>query len=90
MRITYELSRFFGTANEFDKTAVLLEICNRDPSLLLDCVHTATTPSWQKEAEDLLRAQKKINAIKLWRAKTGMTLKDAKDAVEALQRKLGL
>lgn len=90
MKTAFELSRFFGTANEFDKTAVLLEICNRNPDLLLDCVHTATTPSWQKEAEGLLRAQKKIEAIKLWRGKTGMTLKDSKDAVEALQREMGL
>lgn len=90
MKITYELSRFFGTSNEFDKTAVLLEICNRDPDLLLDCVHTATTPSWQKEAEDLLREGKKIVAIKVCRARTDWSLKDAKDAVEALQRELGL
>ncbi len=90
MKTTFELSKFFATANEFDKTAVLLEICERDPDFLLDCIHSALTPSWKKEVEELLRAQKKIEAIKLWRGKTGTSLKDAKDAVEALQRKLGL
>lgn len=90
MRIAFELSRFFGTASEFDKTAVLIEICGRDPDFLLDCVHVATTPSWKKEAEELLRAGRKINAIKLWREKTGTSLKEAKDAVEALQKELGL
>ena len=90
MRIAFELSRFFGTATEFDKTAVLLEICERNPDFLLDCVQTVTTPSWKKEIEALLRANKKIHAIKLWRAKTNAPLKDAKDAVEDMQRELGL
>lgn len=90
MKTAFELSTFFGTSNELDKTVVLLEVCERDPDFLLDCIHSALTPSWKKEAEELLRAQKKIEAIKLWRGKTGMSLKDAKDAVEDLQRKLGL
>ncbi len=90
MKTAFELSKFFGTANEFDKTAVLLEICERQQDFLLDCIHSALTPSWKKEVEKLLRAQKKIEAIKLWRGKTGTHLKDAKDAVEALQRELGL
>ncbi len=90
MKTSYELSKFFGTSNESDKTAVLLEICERNPDFLLDCVHSAIMPLWKKEAAFLLRDGKKINAIKLWRGKTGATLKDAKDAVEALQRELGL
>lgn len=90
MKTTFELSTFFATATSEEKVATLLEICSRDSDFLLDCIHSALTPSWKKEAEELLRAQKKIEAIKLWRGKTGTSLKDAKDAVEALQRKLGL
>jgi ribosomal protein L7/L12 len=36
------------------------------------------------ELEDLLRAGRKIEAIKLYRERTGAGLKEAKDAVEAL------
>jgi hypothetical protein len=39
---------------------------------------------------DALRQGQKIKAIKLYRQKTGGSLKDAKDFVEALQRGAGL
>ncbi len=35
--------------------------------------------------KDLLRRGKKLDAIKLYREETGVGLKDAKDAVEALE-----
>ena len=38
----------------------------------------------------LLRAGRKIEAIKSLRERTGLGLKEAKDAVDALERKLGL
>ncbi len=38
------------------------------------------------DVEALLRQGKKIHAIKLYRQQTGMGLKDAKDAVEAMER----
>ena len=90
MKTAFELSKFFGTGSEFDKTAVLLEICNRDPDFLLDCIHSATKLTWEQEAEALLRDGKKINAIKVCRGRTGWSLKDAKTSVEALQKELGL
>ncbi len=91
MKTAFELSKFFADAIPgVTKTAVLLEICRRDPDFLYDCVATVSTPTWEKIAEDLLRAQKKISAIKECRAATGWTLKEAKDAVESLQKELGL
>ena len=90
MRTAFELSKFFGTANEFDKTAVLLEICEHDESVLVRAIQAVKEPTWEQEAEALLRAQKKIEAIENCRSRTGWTLKEAKDAVEHLQNELGL
>ena len=49
-------------------------------------VRAATPPSTdlEDEARELLRSGRKIQAIKLWRERTGMGLKEAKEAVEAL------
>lgn len=90
MKTAFELSKFFGTANEVDKTAVLLEICEHDESVLVRAIQAVKEPTWEQEAEVLLRAQKKIEAIKNCRGRMGWSLKDAKNAVEALQRELGL
>jgi ribosomal protein L7/L12 len=39
---------------------------------------------------ELLKGEKKIEAIKLYRKKTGLGLKEAKDAVEVLAAKHGI
>ena len=41
------------------------------------------------EITDAIRAGNKIQAIKLWRARTNTGLKEAKDAVDALARSMG-
>lgn len=90
MNTSYELSKFFGLADVDAKTKVLLYICEHDESVLLRAVNTALKPRWEDEVELLLRAQKKITAIKVCRAATGWSLKEAKDAVEGIQREMGL
>jgi len=45
-----------------------------------------TTASLEQEVRSLLDQGQKIEAIKVYRNHTGSSLKDAKDAVEALQR----
>lgn len=45
----------------------------------------ATTPD-HSEIVELLRRGQKIEAIKLYRERTGLGLKEAKDAVEAIER----
>ena len=90
MNTSYELSRFFATASFEDKTAVLLHICEGDPTFLLSAIQAATKPTWEDEVIALLKDGKKINAIKVCRARTGWALKDAKDAVEAIQKETGL
>jgi len=90
MNISYELSKFFATASLEDRTAVLLHICGGDPTFLLSAIKAATKPTWETEVKVLLRNSRKIEAIKICRARTGWSLKDAKDAVESLQKELGL
>ncbi|RYB95132.1 hypothetical protein EUA93_12730 [Nocardioides oleivorans] len=47
---------------------------------------TATTDDWTAEVRRLVADDKLIHAIKLYREKTGCGLREAKDAVEAMQR----
>jgi len=91
MNTTYDLSKFFAQSTFEDRTKVLLEICRRDAPFLLQAINAAAKPTtWYAEAEELLREQKKINAIKVCREHTGWSLRESKDAVEALQKELGL
>ena len=46
---------------------------------------SASQPDLQGEVAELLRAGKKIQAIKRYREETGLSLKQAKDAVDALE-----
>ncbi len=46
----------------------------------------ALTGDWQEQIHSLLQSGKKIEAIKIYRQATGVGLKEAKDAVEALER----
>lgn len=50
-----------------------------------DAVAASPPPqAWMAEVQALVRGGKKIAAIKLYREKTGVGLKEAKDAVEAM------
>ena len=44
----------------------------------------AAGPDWMSEVRDLVARGNKIEAIKVYRERTGLGLKEAKDAVEAL------
>lgn len=90
MKTTFELSKFFGQADANTKTKVLLHICEHNESVLVRAIQATSVVTWEQEAEALLRDGKKIIAIKVCRGRTGWSLKDAKDAVEALQKELGL
>lgn len=81
MHDAYELAKFFSDASLEEKTDVLLEICKREPDLLLDFIRDNPCDS---ELRALTAAGKKIDAIKLYRMKTGADLKESKDYVEAL------
>ncbi|MBI5715688.1 MAG: ribosomal protein L7/L12 [Chloroflexi bacterium] len=59
-----------------------------DPFIRLDDVSTTATPQAEKmkEVVRLIKGGNKIEAIKLFREATGVGLKEAKDAVEAIER----
>lgn len=90
MNTAFELSKFFAQSDFGDRTKVLLYICEHNESILLAAIQAATKPTWEDEAIALLKDGRKINAIKVCREFSGWSLKEAKDAVEALQRELGL
>ncbi len=46
----------------------------------------ANTPEWQLQVLDLLDRGEKLNAVKLYKEHSGLTLLEAKKAVEALAR----
>lgn len=48
----------------------------------------ATAVGAEAEVESLIRAGRKIEAIKRWRESTGQGLLEAKQAIEALERRL--
>lgn len=66
----------------------------RDAKLAVEALAKTPSPSAGESAEDalerevreLLAGNKKIHAIKLWRERTGLGLREAKEAVEAMAR----
>ncbi len=89
MHDAHELAVFFSEADTPYKTAVLLEVCKREPDLLLSILRDMAVKPWKEEALAIMNSPPhgrsgKIEAIKLCRAATGWSLREAKDAVEAL------
>ena len=65
--------------------AIAADYAKRYPSAFNQAVASINQPAWEDEAKRLLDAEQKIQAIKHCRAMTGMGLKQAKEAVEALR-----
>jgi len=51
-------------------------------------MNTDLTDSQRNEIKDLIKRGSKIEAIKIYRESTGVGLKEAKDAVEAIEAEL--
>jgi len=73
------------TKPDIDFRAMVIEIAKRHPKAVCE---VAVFETWEKECLPLIHAEKKIHAVKVCRDLTGMSLKDAKDAVEALMERL--
>lgn len=69
------------TSEKHDFRQLCINIAKTNPSVL---VKAAGYIPWQAEVRRCLASKSKIDAIKLCRTLTGMSLKDAKDAVERL------
>lgn len=67
---------------EQDWKRMVINIAKKHPKLVC---HAATDESWMVEARALMTAGEKIAAIKYCRSMTGMGLKEAKEAVEAIK-----
>lgn len=81
----FELAEFFSGADYELKEKVLLELCKRDPELMLDILRTVDHNVDLDELKSMMRAGRKINAIKRYREMVpGTGLREAKDFVEAL------
>jgi ribosomal protein L7/L12 len=74
-----------STAITGARTATLVAAVNRKLDLLLKQAGVDIQPIMRAEVETLLRAGKKIDAIKVYREFTGAGLADAKAAVEKMQ-----
>lgn len=75
---------------ELNYRSVVIEIAKKHPKIVLAAIKDLSQLPWMKDIDELLRQDRKIDAIKLWRSEEGIGLKEAKDAVEARQEKLGL
>ena len=73
---------------QFDPSEVMYEIARKTPAAYVSAVkrllEREAYKNWERECTGLMRSGLKIDAIKVCRAATGMLLKEAKDAVEAL------
>ena len=52
--------------------------------------HLNSTNLWKQEVRDFLKRGNVVSAVKLWREKTGLGLKEAKDEVYLFKEKEGL
>ena len=72
--------------NDCDSDQIVLEIAKRNPSVLVKAVEAicqrerGESHPWLKEFSELVRQGQMVKAVKLHREKTGITLKEAKEA----------
>lgn len=73
-----------------DFRAIVVAISKKHPKLILDSLPETKDSLWKNEVDIFLRDGMYVSAIKLWREKTGSTLKDVKDAVDKRAAEKGL
>jgi len=74
------------TKDGTDFRALVLEIAKRRPKVVVDAANRPS--SMEQEILAIAQSGRKLDAIKLWRQRTGDGLKEAKDAVDALMMKI--
>jgi ribosomal protein L7/L12 len=76
------------TGPGLDLKAVIIEIAKTNPAVFCRAVERAKYPAakWRRQAEALVLAGKKINAIKLCRENTGLGLKEAKEMIDFFEQ----
>lgn len=72
--------------NDCDSDKIVLEVAKRNPSVLVKAIEAICqrereeSAPWRKEFSELVRQEQMVRAVKLYREKTGSTLKEAKEA----------
>jgi ribosomal protein L7/L12 len=82
-----EAIKILGT-KDIDFKALCFEIAAYKPSSIVDAakrLRINTEPAWLTECRQLVAANQKIPAIKLYRSATNSSLKEAKEACDKLQ-----
>lgn len=79
----HKVAEFVSGASVEELRRFFLDILKIQPEAVLHVLNYGDGV-WMEEVMTYLRDRKKINAIKVHRHNTGMTLKESKDAVEAI------
>lgn len=80
----YKLALDIISHDDIDWKKLCVEVAKENPEVLVKSSHNIID-IWKKEAYRLyVKEGQKIQAIKYCREQTGMSLKDAKEAVEVL------
>ena len=64
---------------------LLVEVAKKNPAAIVNAYHELLHGQWVKEVIPLLKAGAKLPAIKKCREITGMGLREAKEACEAIR-----
>lgn len=75
-------------ANERDRAFdILVEIAKKNPASVMNAFRklNLSEGAWRQKAIDSLKSNQKIQAIKICRQGTGLSLKDAKSIIDNLQ-----
>lgn len=87
-----EVIRLLLESCDLDFRQIVYRIAISNPKAVVDAIYGKERNSksngqdLERRCADLINSFKKLHAIKLWRDETGVSLKEAKDAVERIER----
>jgi len=90
VRIVITIRDWEGNHNGYPTDHLLCVTCATRLQVRLAQALKPVAGEWQQEVVELLQKQRKIEAIKLYRYHTGLSLREAKDAVDMIQTEKGL
>jgi len=68
--------------NDINYADIVCKIAASHPKIVMDAVKGLNQSGWKCEILSYRESGHKLSAIKLWREKTGLGLKETKEAVE--------
>lgn len=72
---------------ELDYRSIVYRIAEHHPKIVVDAINGSARPEseLERECRALLSSGRVIDAIKLYRAETGLGLREAKDAIDKMR-----